>query len=319
VKIVVITAITAGRDVLKEHQNTAGADFVAFSDRPLTSATWEIRPACDLFRDPVRNSKIHKILPHLYFPDHQASLWIDATLELADPAPLLVETYLAANDLVLGLHASHQSLDDEIDACLRETLDDPDLIRAQVARYRRTGTDRRFPLASAILRRHTPRVARFNCAWWAEISAWSRRDQLSLLEAAAEVGLEWGHFPRLAEIASDPRGRLLGSPHFRWYSHGPAVLPEPLPAGPKGVQPAKWWARRLEFLEALSGQREAYALSLEGEIAKRTDWAHAAEEYARSLESELERRTLAARRAEAYACRLEEEIQKLAPRDRPGG
>ena len=132
VKVVVITAITADRDGLKENQNTEGAELVAFCDRPLVSRTWEIRPACDLFRDPVRNAKVHKILPHLYFPDHDYSLWIDGTLELVDPAPLLIERYLAECDVVFGRHSVHRSLDDEIEACLREVLDDPALIQEQI-------------------------------------------------------------------------------------------------------------------------------------------------------------------------------------------
>lgn len=180
-KVVVITAITAGRDGLKENQNTEGAEFVAFCDRPLVSNTWEIRPACDLFRDPVRNAKAHKILPHLYFPDYDYSLWIDGTLELMDPAPLLVERYLAECDVVFGRHSVHRSLDDEVEACLREVLDDPALIQEQIEAGGVADSGPGFPLASAILRRHTPTVAQFNAVWWSEICRWSRRDQLSLL------------------------------------------------------------------------------------------------------------------------------------------
>jgi hypothetical protein len=307
-KAVVFTAITGNRDRLKEDQNTTGADFVAFCDQPVASQTWDVRPASDLFTDPVRNAKAHKILPHLYFPEYEYSLWIDATLELADPVGDLVAEHLARHDVVFGRHPVHRSLEQEIEACLRETLDDPELIRRQVARYDVAPNGHgAFPLASAVLRRHTPSVERFNEAWWAEISRWSRRDQLSVQHAAARAGVEWTSFPRSPDLDQDPRRRQLGSPHFRWFSHGgspgepPAVS---VPATPD------WYRQRLQFLERVSGEREAYALDLEAELERRRRWAQEAERYALDLEAELERRRRWAQEAERYALDLEAELER---------
>jgi hypothetical protein len=39
----------------------------------------------------------------------------------------------------------------------------------------------------------------------------------------------------------------------------------------------------------VSGEREAYALSLEAELSRRTQWVDEAERYARSLEAERAR------------------------------
>jgi hypothetical protein len=308
-KVVVVTAITADRDGLKDHQNTEGADFVAFCDRPVASATWEVRPACDLFRDPVRNAKVHKILPHLYFPDHEYSLWIDGSFELVDPAPVLIEKYLTARDLVFGRHGVHRSLGDEMEACFREALDDPALVSEQMASYGAVPAEAGCPLAGAILRRHTKAVARFNALWWTEICRWSRRDQLSLLHSATRAGLRWGYFPRFPELDLDPHHRVLGTPHFRWHPHGcDSVGRHGLEVGSAGDAPApSWWTRRLEFLEAVSGGREAYALSLEAELAERRRCTEEAESYARSLEAELTKRTRWAEEAERYARSLEEE------------
>jgi hypothetical protein len=306
-RIAVITAITGSRDGLKEAQNTEGADFFAFADAPLRSSTWQVLPACDLFRDPVRNAKAHKILSHLFFPQHDFSLWMDATLELVDPAPVLVERYLGDCDLVFGRHPIHRSLADEIEACLRETLDDPTLIRRQVAGYARASDRGVFPLASAVLRRHTPGVASFNETWWAEICCGSRRDQLSLLHAAERAGVAWGTFPRLPDLERDIRHRHLGSPHFRWFSHGADAAPPPELA-PDDTLP-HWSRARLEFLEWLCGEREAYALNLEAELGKREKWARETERYAGSLEEELARRG-------SYARSLEEELARRGG-DRP--
>jgi hypothetical protein len=290
--VVVITAITADRDGLKDNQNTEGADFVAFCDRPVASTTWKVRPACDLFKDPVRNAKIHKILPHLYFPAHEYSLWIDGSLELVDPAPVLIEKYLAGRDVVFGRHGVHRSLGDEIDACIREALDDPALLREQMAEYEGSPAGPGCPLAGAILRRHTPAVALFNSLWWTEICRWSRRDQLSLLHSLTRAGLRWDYFPRSPELDRDPHHRVLGTSHFRWHPHGCDAVRtlDPALAATADASAPPWWTQRLQFLEAVSGGREAYALSLEAELTKRTHRAEEAERYARSLEEELARR-----------------------------
>ncbi len=307
-KIVVVTAITNDRDALKERQVREGAEFVAFCDRPVPSTTWEIRPACDLFRDPVRNAKIHKILPHLYFPDHDYSLWIDGSVELTEPAPRLVERYLAEHDLAFARHAVHATLADEVASCLREVRDDPAAIAEQVAHSARLDDAVGFPLGGVILRRHSNEVALFNLTWWAEICRWSRRDMLSLAPALQKSGARWHCFPRLPELERDPTRRTFASPHFRWYPHG-SDLEMPSPAAVAaatalGAQ-SPWWTRRLEFLEAVAGSREAYALDLEHQLEARTRTTLEAERYARSLEAELQASRRAAAEAERYAKSLE--------------
>lgn len=308
-KVVVVTAITASRDCLKERQATAGADFVAFSDRPLESSTWQVRPACDLFHDPVRNAKIHKALPHLYLPNYDYSLWIDGSIELEEPAPALVERYLADRDVVFGRHPFHRSFADEVTSVLREFRDDPDAVREQVASYGERDDDLDFPLATVVLRRHTPEVARFNVGWWSEICRWTRRDQLSVLTALAGSDVRWGCFERRPDLTAHPQHRLLGNPSFRWYPHGVDLdaQPPPRPALPTAA-PESWWERRLEFLEVLSGQREAYALSLEDELRKRTEWAEGASRYAESLAAELGARERWAAEASRYAESLAAEL-----------
>jgi hypothetical protein len=324
-RLVVYTAITADRDCLKERQATTGADFVAFCDRAVASDVWQVRPACDLFRDPVRNAKIHKVLPHLFFADYDYSLWLDGAVELTEPAPSLVERYLGEHhDVVFGCHGVHRSLADEVASCLREVRDDPALIAAQMATCGPLSEELELPLACVTLRRHNEAVAHFNAIWWAEICRWSRRDMLSVLPALRASGVRWGCFPRSPELAHDPTRRTLGSPHFQWYPHGSDVaLPTEVPMDQPGAAPeAAWSGERLHFLEVVSGTREAYALDLERELAARTHWAREAERYAHSLEAELARLTRhleevrregarASAEAERYAHSLEAELARL--------
>ena len=168
-------------------------------------------------------------------------------------------------------------------------------------------------MAAVVLRRHTPAVARFDTQWWSEICRWSRRDMLSVLPALRTSGVRWGCFPRDAERDGEPTRRVLGSTHFRWHPHGVGVEPATMPAESSHRDLPTWRMARLAFLEAISGAREAYAWSLEQELAARTRRAEEAESYARSLEQELAARTRRAEEAESYAGSLQEELAAHAP------
>lgn len=195
------TAIAGGYDRLKPQRREArtGADFVAFLEAPRPSRAWLTRKIHAGFPDPALNAKIHKILPHRYFPQARYSLWIDGSVTIRFPHSIqrLIDLYLADCDLVVFQHSSRICLYQEADVCLRRRLDDPALILRQVARYTREGYPPNAGLAecTVVLRRHTPAVEAFNEAWWDEIVQSSRRDQLSFPYVAAKVGLRYGTFP----------------------------------------------------------------------------------------------------------------------------
>ena len=178
----VYTSIIGGKDTLKDNQNTTGAKFVAFMDKPVESKIWEIRDSCKEFIDPVRNAKKHKILPHLYFPDAEYSLWIDGTMTLKVPLEELVNKYLKDTDIAMFKHPYRDCLYDEALACINLGLDNPDTIKKQVEEYNLEGYLPRRGLfeATVILRRHTNEIRAFNEIWWDEIQWGSRRDQISL-------------------------------------------------------------------------------------------------------------------------------------------
>jgi hypothetical protein len=195
-ELVVYTAISAGYDTLKR-RDPAGTNFVAFLEEPVVADNWQIRPLAKCSVDPNRNAKIHKVLSHLYFPDHAYSLWIDGSVSLKVSPSALAEEYLEDFDIIVHRHPRRKCLFDEAAHCIQLGLDDANRIAAQVARYRSEG----FPAKAGlfhnvvILRRHNERVRAFNELWWNEIENGSRRDQLSSVYAARKVGLKVGFFP----------------------------------------------------------------------------------------------------------------------------
>lgn len=180
--IYVYTAITGGKDKLKEIQNTDGAKFVAFLEEPVESKTWEVRPIKRDSGDPVRVAKKYKILPHIYFPDAEYSLWIDGTIALNVPVQTLIDKYLKDTDIAMFKHPFRDCLYDEAGVCKMWHLDDQVTIEEQVVRYANEGYPQHNGLyeATVILRRHTKDIKVLNEVWWDEIVWGSKRDQISL-------------------------------------------------------------------------------------------------------------------------------------------
>ncbi len=209
--MIVYTAITSGKDTLKENQNTEGAEFVAFLDTPTESKMWDIRPVTEISPDPVRNAKQYKLLPHKYF-DTEYSLWIDGSITLLDPMSKLVDLYLKDTDIALHKHYMRSCLYDEAMSCGSYMLDDPEIISKQVARYfAQEKYPRKNGLAECtiILRRHTPKIAELNELWWDEVTNGSRRDQISFNYCCWKLGVKY----------TEMEGTVYNSPHFAHEKH----------------------------------------------------------------------------------------------------
>lgn len=188
--VTVITSITDSKNDLLDSQVKGDAEFIAFLDYPFSSSTWEIRKAHSQLGDPRRNSRIHKMLPHLY-TDSEYSIWIDGNIRLLTPPEVLIEKYLKDHDIAVFKHPTRDCIYDEAVVCAKRNLDDPEIIIEQAQYYENQGFAKNKGLVECgiILRRHTPQVQAFNNEWWAEYSRFSRRDQISFPVAADTVGI----------------------------------------------------------------------------------------------------------------------------------
>ena len=127
-RIEVVTCITGGKDTLRDDQVKGNAKFICYTDNPdLKSDTWEIRPAYDKFKDPRRNSRMHKIMMHKY-SDADITIWIDGNIELSISPEEIVEKYLKDFDLAMFKHGSRDCIYDEAMEVAKLGLDDVELI-----------------------------------------------------------------------------------------------------------------------------------------------------------------------------------------------
>lgn len=204
--ITVYTSVTGDKDQLMEDQNTEGANFVAFTDKE--SDTWEVRKPYDKFKDDRRNSRVAKLMPHLFFKT-KYSVYLDGNITLKVPAQQLVDEFLKDKDIAVFRHVGRDCVYDEAQACMALGKGNPQELAEQVRDYARIGHKEHAGLCECgvIIRRHTDQVARWNEKWWAQYCRYSDRDQVSFplsfpLEEVNQIeSSAWRH------------------PYFQFYAH----------------------------------------------------------------------------------------------------
>lgn len=212
-KTVIYTAIFGGKDKLLEPEfKPAGCDFVCFSDTEFTSPTWKVVKTEMIGNDPVRNARRHKVLAHKLFPEYTYSVWVDGNIIVRGDVNELIAEKLQHMNMAIYDHAyttgdARDCVYDEAKALLKfskgsKYKDDPELIKAQIAKYKAEGYPKHNGLISSmeLIRRHNePDVVATMEDWWREIDAHSRRDQLSFNYVA------WKHQLPLEVIHEDSR------------------------------------------------------------------------------------------------------------------
>lgn len=190
----IYTAICGDYDTLREpqHENPL-FDFYVFSDTPKKSPTWRWMPIDEAFEKPVRTAKKPKILPHLYLPQYEWSLWIDANIFILDDlAPYILKCIQAQAGVGQFPHPERDNAFDEARICSEKGLDSAEVIAAQIGRYKKEGFDGSTGLfeGNFIMRRHNePPVIRLMQRWWKEINNASSRDQISYPYALWKEGV----------------------------------------------------------------------------------------------------------------------------------
>jgi len=201
-KLVIYSAITNktnNYDSIKElPKNIGNVDKILFLEQSVETKSWKVQECHKEFSDPCRNAKIHKILSHKYFPEHDFSLWIDGSVKILFSYTLerLINIYLQDSDIALFKHNERKCIYQEAEICKSRNLDDHKVINTQIAKYRKENFPQNCGLSecTVLLRKHSQKMVEFNELWWKEICAGSRRDQLSFDYCAKKVGIKVSYF-----------------------------------------------------------------------------------------------------------------------------
>ena len=175
--ITVYTAITGKYDKLSTRK-IKGANQVAFTDQK--SEIWDTKKPYDKFKDGARNSKIQKIMPHLFL-DTEYSIYIDGNIELRYPPEKLIKEVLGEKDIAVFRHIGRDSIYDEAVAIAGLKKETVPALTEQLKAYSKRGIKEHAGLCECgvIIRRHTTRINDLNEKWWAEYCRFSKRDQMS--------------------------------------------------------------------------------------------------------------------------------------------
>jgi hypothetical protein len=191
-------------------------DFVCFTDDVnLRSDFWTIVQAPKSLLDPHRRSKGFKHRPHLLFPDHEQSLYVDNIVKLVKPPDAFFKL-LDQSDAPLWMfvHPDRHCIYDEAEAVKEAHLDDPALVDMQMTHYRNLGYPRNNGLNATgvmVRRHHDQNLITAMNDWHDQVLRFSKRDQLSFNVIR--------HFHQLAIKEFD--GRLAENELIEW-----PVIPE---------------------------------------------------------------------------------------------
>jgi FkbM family methyltransferase len=159
-------------------------DYVCFTDDPeLHSDFWQIVVVPKTLLDPHRRSKGFKHRPHIFFPNHEASLYIDNTVELScEPSSFFKQMSIKNSSFMMFKHPDRNCVYDEAEVVKNLCFDDPDIINKQMDHYRKKRYPSRNGLhaTTVMLRKHNdPKIKIAMTEWHSQVLRYSKRDQLS--------------------------------------------------------------------------------------------------------------------------------------------
>ena len=229
--ITVITAITGGKDDLIISPEYKGVQYLTFLDH------WEgwvnvgetatdqpkLIKACDKFKNPVMNAKIHKILSHKYC-DTPYIVWMDGNVKLKQDPHELVKL-MGDKDFAFFKHPGWDSVYDEVERCVELKKGDVTEIAEQVRVYA-DPKGINFPLHSphcemtCFIRKNNPKTNDLFEKWWAEVCRYSERDQISF--PVVFKGQDWATIPGSIVNGKDFKvesSQFPGNDYFKFYQH----------------------------------------------------------------------------------------------------
>lgn len=183
-RIAIYTAVIGGHDILVEPDCVPQhCDFFVFSDSDVSSRIWKQKPINYHNSDQIKVARFIKLHPHLFFPDYEYSIWIDANIELTKDLTHLLEGLDSLVSVASFPHPYRSCIYEEGASCIDMNKDSALVIQSQIQRYKSLGVPEKLGLweTCILARRHNEKSSiDLMTAWWSEIQLYSRRDQLSL-------------------------------------------------------------------------------------------------------------------------------------------
>ncbi len=199
-KTVIYTSILGKYDLLQNPEFiNEDYDYYCITDDEETVAgtIWKPILSKNIMRDITRTNRHHKMMPHLYFPDHELSLYIDGRITIKKDLKPLIEGSLGERNIAFRIHHNRNCLYKEARHCASKRLDSPNIIRKQVGHY----LSKKYPINNGLIyggiilrRHHKPEVIALMNRWWEDLLRFSKRDQIALPYILWEKRLAFSYF-----------------------------------------------------------------------------------------------------------------------------
>lgn len=183
-KIVVYTCISGNYDKIKDIINKEeNIDYICFSDQDVVDSNWRIKKIPEFlnYLDQTKRARCIKILPHLFLPEYEISIWIDGNIEVVGNVSKLVEKY-SEEYFSIPKHPDRICIYQEAEVIIKMKKDKEENVMRQINKYRDSGYPQNFGLvqSNVIIRKHNHKICKDICEnWWKETVTQSKRDQLS--------------------------------------------------------------------------------------------------------------------------------------------
>jgi tetratricopeptide (TPR) repeat protein len=195
-KYVIYTSFSNGYDQLKlPEKPDPSFDYVVFTDADLDgSGIFQVRPLPAEHKDMRVATRYPKMHPHILFPNYEAAIWMDASIMITGDIMPMVKSFLASGlPIGCGVHPQRQNIQQELKACIRLGKDNPEIMKKQVAAYRKEGFrgDELSENGLLLFRPKDKKIALAMENWWQQVNTYSKRDQLSFNYSLWKTGVKW--------------------------------------------------------------------------------------------------------------------------------
>ncbi len=188
---VVYTCVTGNYDEIINHKYINDDwNYVCFTDnipKDKNKFIWKFRSLkFDKLND-VRNSRWHKLHPHILFPEYNESLYVDANIDILNNRIFqdIKRADIARQLMSIGPHPERHNIYDEFDACEFLKKDNIKTIEKQKSIIKNSGFSGSFGTffeTNIVYRKHNnKKIIKIMSDWWYWIKNYSYRDQLSLV------------------------------------------------------------------------------------------------------------------------------------------
>lgn len=197
---VCFSAIFGAYDLPKPAPNVPGVDFVMFTDdKRLDAPGWEIvAVGTEYGEHPRISAKRFKLLPHLFLPDAERTVWVDGGHTIISGDGIEAALACVGDDgIALHRHPGRDCIYQEAEASLPMPKYQRQPIEAQTAAYRKQGHPEHWGLwaCGSMARVRSRRLDDAMDDWWEESLVWSYQDQISFPVIMRRAGLTPAEFP----------------------------------------------------------------------------------------------------------------------------